>query len=153
MSVLLGARVPRWGCKGLEIRSSQSICLAGSAMPSIVRSLELYWDLDDLMEKVTTGSGIEITQELQFFALSSTSFDNIILCDDCHTSVISCQFCCHASIKQPALQSHLCIPRISSYSSTTQLFLLLLSPPLNTYGGSNIRHTLMLHSRHASPHF
>jgi hypothetical protein len=36
-------------------------------MPSIVRSLELYWDLDDLMEKVTTGSGIETTQELQFF--------------------------------------------------------------------------------------
>jgi hypothetical protein len=28
------------------------------AMPSIARSLELYWDLDDLMEKVTTGSGI-----------------------------------------------------------------------------------------------
>ena len=28
----------------------------------------------------------------------------------------------------------------------------LLSPPLNTYGGSNIRHTLMLHSHHTSPH-
>ncbi len=28
------------------------------AMPSIVRSLELYWDLDDLMEKVTTSSSI-----------------------------------------------------------------------------------------------
>jgi hypothetical protein len=27
-----------------------------------------------------------------------------------------------------------------------------LLSPLNTYSGSNIRHTLMLHSRHASPH-
>jgi hypothetical protein len=25
--------------------------------------------------------------------------------------------------------------------------------PLNTFRGFNIRHTLMLHSRHASPHF
>lgn len=28
------------------------------AMPSIVRSLENYWDLDELLDKVTTGSGI-----------------------------------------------------------------------------------------------
>jgi hypothetical protein len=27
-------------------------------MPSVARSLELYWDLDDLMAKITTGSGI-----------------------------------------------------------------------------------------------
>ncbi len=37
------------------------------AMPSIVRSLELYWDLDDLMEKVITGSSIysELDQSIR----------------------------------------------------------------------------------------
>jgi hypothetical protein len=34
-----------------------TLCVS-EAMPSIVQSLELYWDLDDLMEKVITGSGI-----------------------------------------------------------------------------------------------
>ena len=39
------------------------------AMPSIERSLELYWDLYDLIEKVTTGSGIYSTELTNQFAL------------------------------------------------------------------------------------
>ena len=46
---------------------------------------------------------------------------------------------------------------IMSYEVLVQLLFVLqyntTVSPLNTYSGSNIRHTLMLHSRHASSHF
>ncbi len=42
-----------------------TLCVS-EAILSIVRSLELYWDLDDLMEKVITSSGIysELNQSI-----------------------------------------------------------------------------------------